>query len=91
MVLVTETGNAMPRLISLAAALILSTAAASAQNTLADLRAQISDPAVGIMGAGINGEMTKILWDISTVTSEDGVIRVLPILGGGGNLNRNRL
>jgi TRAP transporter TAXI family solute receptor len=43
------------------------------------------------MGAGINGQMTQMLWDISRVASEEGRVRVLPILGGGSLSNINDL
>lgn len=54
-------------------------------------RTQVNAPVVGIMGAGINGQMTQMLWDISRVASEGGKVRVLPILGGGSLSNINDL
>lgn len=45
-------------------------------------RANINNPVVGIMGAGLDGQMTRMLWDISTVTTNDSM-RVLPMLGQG--------
>ena len=54
-------------------------------------RTEVNAPVVGIMGAGINGQMTQMLWDISRVASEDGSVRVLPILGGGSLSNINDL
>lgn len=54
-------------------------------------RSEVNAPVVGILGAGINGQMTQMLWDISRVASEDGEVRVLPILGGGSLSNINDL
>ena len=54
-------------------------------------RTEVNAPVVGILGAGINGQMTKMLWDISRVASEEGKVRVLPILGGGSLPNINDL
>ncbi len=50
-------------------------------------RSEVNAPVVGIMGAGINGQMTQMLWDISRVATEQGRVRVLPILGGGSLQN----
>ncbi|MEM8947969.1 MAG: TAXI family TRAP transporter solute-binding subunit [Pseudomonadota bacterium] len=54
-------------------------------------RTEVNAPVVGILGAGINGQMTQMLWDISRVTSQEGEVRVLPILGGGSLSNINDL
>lgn len=69
---------------------VLLTGPTSAQDVDAR-RTEVNAPVVGIMGAGINGQMTQMLWDISRVASEDGNVRVLPILGGGSLSNINDL
>jgi TRAP transporter TAXI family solute receptor len=70
---------------------ILYTLPGQAQDQVAERRSEVNNPVVGIMGAGINGQMTQMLWDISRVASEEGHVRVLPILGGGSLSNINDL
>ena len=48
----------------------------------AQTRAIVNDPVVGIMGASLDGQMTRMLADIANITSSDSV-RVLPIIGQG--------
>lgn len=62
-------------------ALLLGTPCAIAQDS-AERRVLVNDPVIAILGAGLDDQTTRMLWDIADVTgSED--LRVLPILGSG--------
>ena len=76
-----------PRWPAIASAFMFLGSSLTYAQTADDRRSAVNDPVVGIMGAGINGQMTKLLWDISRVTSEPDHLRVLPILGGGSLQN----